>query len=351
MHDRLRGLMKGFDPMRIGLVGLGRIGGFHADTLAALDSVDELLVFDPVPAALDAAVARIGKARAMASVDELLDSSVDGVVIAAATNTHAELLVASVTRGIPTFCEKPIAGTADEAVLVRDRLAGYDVPVQIGYPRRFDPAFVAVRDLAQSGALGTVHTIRSTTLDPAPPPAAYLAVSGGIFRDCSIHDFDAVRWVTGQEVREVYAVGSVDPGEPAEMYAAIGDYSTVSTLLTMEDGSIGVVSNTRRNASGYDVRLEVHGTVDAAAAGLDEGLPIRSTAPGVAWPAGPAHEFFMDRLTEAFRIELATFCRVASAEISSPCTIEDAMGTAWVAEAATLSAREHRPVRIDEVAR
>ena len=122
-------------------------------------------------------------------------------------------------------------------------------------------------------------------------------------------------------------------------------------LITLADGSIGVVSNSRTNARGYDVRLEVHGVNDAVAAGLDEGLPLRPTQPGISWPTGPPHTFFMDRLTEAFRRELTTFCAVAAGEVASPCTIEDAMGTAWVAEAATLSATEHRPVRIDEVAR
>ncbi|WP_088288191.1 Gfo/Idh/MocA family oxidoreductase [Kineosporia sp. A_224] len=337
--------------MRIGLIGLGRIGSFHADTLAALPQVDELVVTDPVAAAVTAVTGRLPKARAVATPDDLIAAGLDGVVIAAATNAHADLLLAAVKAGVPVFCEKPVAGTADEAVLVRDRLAGRGVPVQIGYPRRFDPAFVAARDAVRDGSLGRVHTVRSTTLDPAPPPAAYLAVSGGIFRDCSVHDFDAVRWVTGREVVEVYAVGAVDPAAAQELYAANGDWSTVSTLLTMDDGSIGVVSNTRANARGYDVRLEVHGTDDAVAAGLDEGLPLRATQPGVAWPAGPAHTFFMDRLTEAFRRELATFCDVAAGMTPSPCTVEDAMGTAWTAEAATLSAREHRPVRIDEVAR
>jgi myo-inositol 2-dehydrogenase/D-chiro-inositol 1-dehydrogenase len=337
--------------MRIGLIGLGRIGAVHAATLGTLDRVTELVVTDPVAEAVARMTALYPKARAVASPEALLDAGLDGVVIAAPTNLHADLLLASAGRGIATFCEKPIAGTPDEAVTVRDRLAGLGVPVQIGYPRRFDPAFTAARDAVRSGALGRVHTVRSTTLDPAPPPASYLAISGGIFRDCAIHDFDAVRWVTGQEVVEVYAVGSVDPTAPEDMYVANGDFTTVTTLLTFADGTIGIVSNTRTNASGYDVRLEVHGTADSVAAGYDDGLPIRSTAPGISWPAGPAHTFFMDRLAEAFRIELATFCSVAAREIKSPCTIEDAMGTTWVAEAATLSAREHRPVRIDEVAR
>ena len=337
--------------MRIGLMGLGRIGAFHANTLAALSQVDELIVTDPVAATVAAVTGRHEKVRSVDSPEALLGAGLDGVGIAAATNTHADLLRAAVKAGVPAFCEKPIAATADEAVQIRDWLAGSDTPVQIGYPRRFDPAFVAARDAARDGSLGRIHTVRSTTLDPSPPPATYLAVSGGIFRDCSVHDFDAVRWVTGREVVEVYSVGAIDPTAADDTYAVHGDWTTASTLLTMDDGSIGVVSNTRTNARGYDVRLEVHGTDDAVAAGLDDGLPLRATQPHVAWPSGPAHTFFMDRFAEAFRIELATFCEVAAGRTPSPCTVEDAMGTAWAAEAATLSAREHRPVRIDEVAR
>lgn len=333
--------------MRIGLIGLGRMGIVHARTLADLPRVEEVVVTDPVPAALDRALA-LPTVRAVDSATALLEAGIDGVVIAAATDAHAELLLAAAERGLPTFCEKPIAGTAAQAVLVRDRLAGSAVPVQIGYPRRFDPAFTAVREAVRAGTLGRLHTVRSTTLDPAPPPADYLAVSGGIFRDCSIHDFDAVRWVTGQEVVSVMAVGSVDPDE-TERYAAADDFSTVAVLLTLADGCLGLVSSTRRNALGYDVRLEVHGTQSAMAAGLDEGLPIIPGEPGLGWPAGPPHTFFMDRLAQAFRIELETFCSVVAGEVPSPCTIEDAMGTTWVAEAATLSAREGRPVTIEEV--
>lgn len=337
--------------MRIGLIGLGRIGAFHAQTLAGLTAIEELLVTDPLGEAVRAVTGRIPVARALSSPEEILAAGVDGVVIAAPTDAHAELLLACVGRGIPTFCEKPIAASAQEAVTVRDRLAGSGVPVQIGYPRRFDPAFVAARAAVRDGTLGRVHTVRSTTMDPTPPPAAYLAFSGGIFRDCSVHDFDAVRWVSGREVVEVYALGSVDPTAPSELYTANGDYSTASVLLTLDDGAIGVVSNTRTNARGYDVRLEVHGSDDSVAAGLDEGLPLRSLEPGIAWPSGPTHTSFMDRLVEAFRRELAAFHDVAAGACPSPCTIEDAMGTTWVAEAATLSAQQQRPVRIEEVAR
>ena len=337
--------------MRIGLIGLGRIGAMHAGVLAALPQVDELLVSDPLGAAVEDTVARLAKVRSAHSLEALLEAGLDGVVIAAPTNTHAELLRACVARGIPTFCEKPVAGTADETVAIRDALAESTVAVHIGYPRRFDPAFVAARDAARAGTLGRLHTVRSTTLDPAPPPAAYLAVSGGIFRDCAVHDFDAIRWVTGQEVVEVYAVGSVDPAAPTAMYADHGDLTTATTVLTMSDGTIGIASNTRTNGRGYDVRLEVHGTKDSVAAGYDEGLPLRSMQPGVLWPAGPPHGFFLDRLADAFRLELTAFCDVAAGTMPSPCTLDDAVATTWVAEAATLSAREHRPVRIDEVAR
>jgi myo-inositol 2-dehydrogenase / D-chiro-inositol 1-dehydrogenase len=337
--------------MRIGLIGLGRIGAFHANTIAGLPRVEELLVTDTLDTAVNAVTERIPKARAVASPELLLDAGIDGVIIAAPTPLHSELLLASVKRGIPTFCEKPIAGTVDDAMAVRERIGDTDVPIQIGYPRRFDPAFVATREALRDGALGSVHTVRSTTMDPAPPPAAYLAASGGIFRDCAVHDYDAIRWVTGREVTEVYATGAVDPAAPHEMYAANGDFSTATTLLKMDDGTIGVVSNTRTNARGYDVRLEVHGTHDSVAAGLDEGLPLRSTQPGITWPAGPPHTFFMDRLTDAFRRELAAFCQVAAGAVESPCTLEDALRTTWVAEAATLSAQENRPVRINEIVR
>ena len=175
------------------------------------------------------------------------------------------------------------------------------MPVQIGYPRRFDPAFVAARDAVRSGEPRPGHDRALHDDGPGAPAGGVPRGSGGVFRDCSVHDFDAVRWVTGREVVEVYALGAVDPTAPAEMYADDGDCSPRPMLLTMDDGSIGVVSNTRTNGRGYDVRLEVHGTDDSVAAGLDDGLPLRSTQPGVTWPAGPAHTFFMDRLAEAFR--------------------------------------------------
>ena len=335
--------------MRIGLIGLGRIGAFHAETLSALPSVTSLVVTDAVPAAVDAVVQRHGPGNAIEAADtpeKLLSSGVDGVVVAAATDAHPELIVAAVEAGVPVFCEKPVAKTMTEGVSVARRVAGSSVPVQIGYPRRFDAGFAAVRQAIANGELGWVHTVRSTTLDPAPPPAAYLAVSGGIFRDCSIHDFDAVRYVTGREVVEVYATGS-DRGDP--VFADVDDVAFAATVLTLDDGARAVVSNSRYNARGYDVRMEVHGSEDSIAAGLDEGLPLRSAQPGVSFPGGTPYAFFMDRFADAFRASLGAFVEVAAGKRPSPCTVEDALETGWVAEAATLSLAEHRPVRIDEV--
>lgn len=331
--------------MRVGLIGLGRIGSVHAATLSGLAEVDSLVVTDAVPSVVAATAARTG-AQPADTVDDLLAAGVDGVVVAAPTDTHPDLVLRVVDAGLPVFCEKPVARTADEAVAVRDRVRG--AVVQVGYPRRFDEGFVAAREAVRGGRLGRLHTVRSTTLDPAPPPEAYIATSGGIFADCGVHDLDAVRWVTGQEVVEVYATGT-NGGEA--FFAEHGDVDTAAATLLLDGGTLAIVSNTRYNAAGYDVRLEVHGALDSVAAGLDDGLPLRSVEPGVTFPAGPAHTFFIDRFARAFRAELTAFTEVVAGERPSPCTIEDAVESSLVAEACALSMREHRPVAMTEVRR
>jgi myo-inositol 2-dehydrogenase / D-chiro-inositol 1-dehydrogenase len=331
--------------MRLGLIGLGRIGAFHATTLSGLPNVDSLVVYDPVPAAVNATVERLG-VEVADSPEALIKSGVDGIVIAAATTVHPELILASLEAGLPTFCEKPVAADPrnGEEILARTEEAG--ISVQIGYPRRFDAAFVAARAAVVSGELGTVHSVRSTTLDPAPPPDDYIRHSGGIFRDCSVHDFDAVRFVTGQEVVEVYATGS---NSFAPIFAENGDVDTAATVLTLSDGALAVVSNSRYNARGYDVRLELHGSKDSVAAGLEDRWPIRSTDPGARFPAGTPHSFFMDRFADAFRAELAAFTEVVAGTRPSPCTVADAVEVGWVAEAADLSLHQHRPISLDEL--
>ncbi|MET8722688.1 Gfo/Idh/MocA family protein [Streptomyces misionensis] len=331
--------------MRIGILGLGRIGAFHAETLSALDVVTSLVVADPLADAAKAAAERFG-AEIADSPEALLAAGVDGLVVAAATDAHPALIRAGVQAGVPVFCEKPVARTMAEAVAVRDTVRDGAVPVQIGFNRRFDAGFAAAREAVRAGELGPLHTVRCTTLDPAPPPAAYIAASGGIFRDCSVHDFDVIRWVTGREVTEVYAVGG---NRGAGYIGEAGDADTTGALLTLDDGTLAVVSNSRHNGRGYDVRMELHGFTDALAVGLDDKLPLRSAEAGVSFPAGPPHDFFMDRFTAAYRAELAAFTEVVAGDRPSPCTVEDALEAGWIAEACTLSRHEHRPVPLTEV--
>ena len=334
--------------MRIGLIGLGRIGAFHANTLVGIPAIDSLVVTDAVPANTKHVVDRHQHegVEGVDSVAALLASGVDGVIIASGTNTHADLILACVEAGLPTLCEKPVAQTGAAGAELLRRLNGSTVPVQMGFQRRYDAAIAGARAAVVSGELGWITTIRSTTLDPAPPPAEYIAVSGGMFRDCGVHDFDVLRWVTGQEAVEVYATGS---NRGAEFFRRCDDVDTSAAIVTFADGALGLVSNTRYNARGYDVRLEVHGSKDSVAAGVDDRWPMRATEPGVTFPAGPPHRFFMDRFQAAFRAEFETFLDVAAGNQPSPCTVADGLEADWIAEACARSVREHRPVRIDEV--
>ncbi|MGC2999200.1 Gfo/Idh/MocA family protein [Streptomyces sp. G35A] len=331
--------------MRIGILGLGRIGAFHAETLSGLAAVESLVFSDPFADAAKAAAERFG-AEVADSPEAVLAAGVDGVVIAAATDAHPGLILACVDAGVPVFCEKPVARTMAEGVEVLRAVEGRDVPVQIGYNRRFDAGFAAARAAVRGGELGTLHTVRSTTLDPAPPPAAYIAASGGIFRDCSVHDFDIIRWVTGREVSEVYAAGG---NRGAGYIREAGDADTTGAVLTLDDGTLAVVSNSRHNARGYDVRMEIHGFEDSIAVGLEDKLPLRSVEPGATFPAGTPHDFFMDRFAAAYRAELSAFTEVVAGTRPSPCTIADALEAGWIAEACTLSLHEHRPVTVEEV--
>ena len=331
--------------MRIGVIGLGRIGTVHAATLAGLEAVDSLVVTDPLEDAARAAVERFG-AEAADSPEAMLAAGVDGVVIAAATDAHPRLILAAAKAGVPVFCEKPVARTMKEGAGVLRAVRDSSAEIQIGYNRRFDAGFAAARAAVMSGELGPLHTVRSTTLDPEPPPPAYVAVSGGIFRDCAVHDFDIIRWVTGREVTEVYAAGG---NRGAPYIAAAGDADSTAAILTLDDGTLAVVSNSRHNGRGHDVRMELHGFTDSIAVGLEDRLPLRSVEPGAGFPAGPPHHFFMDRFAASYRAELTAFTKVVAGDQASPCTVADALEAGWIAEACTLSWREHRPVPLEEV--
>jgi len=328
--------------LRIGLAGVGRIGSLHAQTLASLAAVESVVVADADPArALE--VAERLSLEAAASPADLFRSGIDALVIAAVTDAHPELIVRGVEAGLPVFCEKPVAPDIGGTLQVIKAAGGAAPAVQIGFQRRFDAGYAAARQAVQSGSLGWLHTLRATTLDPAPPAPEYVAGSGGLFRDCSVHDFDAIRWVTGREIAEVYAVGA---NRGADFFRAAGDVDTMSALLTLDDGSLAVVSNTRYNAAGYDVRLELLGSAGSISVGLDDRLPVRSAEPGAAFPAGPPYPLFIDRFRAAYQAELASFVDLAAAAGPSPCTLQDALEASYVAEACELSRRLHQPVLV-----
>jgi myo-inositol 2-dehydrogenase/D-chiro-inositol 1-dehydrogenase len=334
--------------VKLGLAGTGRIGACHAETLRNLDDVDSVVVadLDPVRARQTADKLGVGFAP---DIDALFGTGLDGLVVAAATNAHPELILRAVAAGLPVFCEKPVAGDIAGTLRVVDRIAESDVSVQIGFQRRFDAGYTAARAAVADGRLGWIHTLRATTLDPAPPPAEYIATSGGFFRDCSVHDFDIIRWVTGHEVVEVYAVGA---NRGADFFRAAGDVDTVGALLTLDDDTIALVSGTRYNAAGYDVRLEVLGASGDLVVGLDDNVPLRSAEPGVRWPGGRAYPGFMERFRAAYETELAAFVGLVAGRVAgSPCTVVDALEAFYIAAACDVSRREHRPVRLAEVRR
>ncbi len=331
--------------MRIGLAGVGRIGAFHAATLRDLDAVDALVVSDADQALAERISSELGLEVA-ADADELLASGLDGFVITTATPGHAPLLRSALAAGVPTFCEKPVAGTLAETLELTRLAAASEVPVHVGFQRRFDAGYQRAHAAVASGELGTVHALRATTQDQAPPPAAYIATSGGIFRDCAIHDFDVIRFVTGREVTSVYATGE---NKGAAFFREAGDVDTGAAILTLDDGTLVTATSSRYSGAGHDVRMEVMGEAGAIAVGLDDSLALRSAEPGVAFPAGPGHGSFLERFLLAYRSELTAFCEVAAGHAPSPCTVRDALEAFRVAEACELSRAEKRLVQMTEI--
>lgn len=347
--------------MLLGLVGVGRIGAFHAETMRDLPGVDRVIVTDADAAragsvaeklrAENQGVANAG-VEAAPDVPALFEHGLDGVVIAAATTAHPDLVLAAADAGVPIFCEKPLAGDVAGTRAVIDRVHAAGVALQVGFQRRFDPGYLAARRALRDGELGWPHTIRSTTFDPEPPSAAYIATSGGIFRDCLVHDFDSIRWLTGQEIVEVYATGA---NRGAEFFAEVGDVDTAGVVATLSDGTVAVISGGRYNGAGYDVRLEVHGSAGTRVAGLDDHAPLVSAEPGVGWPAEVPYPTFAQRFRQAYVDELTAFVDLCTrapddaGPVESPCTGEDALAALLVAEACELSRAQSRAVRVAEV--
>lgn len=333
----------------LGLVGVGRIGVMHASNIAALNEalnpkgINAKLRLTDVAEEHARSVAGGLGAEYLSSVDALLASGIDGLVVATGTATHPELIRAGVDAGIPVFCEKPVAMNVADALPVLDYVRNRNGVVQIGHQRRFDAGYLEARRAYQAGELGWIHSLRAVTCDMAPPPVEFLATSGGLFRDCSVHDFDILRWLTGREIVEVYAKGS-NNGDPA--IGEVGDVDTALALVTFDDGSVGTVSASRYNGAGHDVRLEIQGSIRSLMVGLDEKAAMASAEPGVAFPSGEPHRTFAERFDQAYRSEMAAFVELALGQRDNPCTPEDAVAASRVADAAQESLASGLPVRV-----
>ncbi|ONI53352.1 MULTISPECIES: Gfo/Idh/MocA family oxidoreductase [unclassified Streptomyces] len=334
--------------MRIGLIGTGRIGTFHAEVLSRHPAVDSLLVADADPERAAVAATRTGAFAV--PVDAMFTGEghglPDALVICSATAAHAPLIARAARAGLPAFCEKPIALDLPGTLGALAEVEAAGSILQLGFMRRFDAGYAEARAAVREGRLGRLHTVRTVTSDPAPPPADYLPLSGGLYRDCLVHDFDILRWVTGREVSEVYATGS-DAG-PA-MFRAAGDVDTAAALLTLDDGTLATATATRCNGAGYDVRMELAGELDQLAVGLDDRTPLTSAepespgAPPKPWPG------FLERFAPAYEAELDAFLRVARGELANPCDGREALHALRIAEACEISRHERRPVAMEEI--
>ncbi|WP_243794178.1 Gfo/Idh/MocA family oxidoreductase [Saccharopolyspora gloriosae] len=336
--------------MQLGLIGTGRIGSMHARILLGLDGVTGLRITDALPERAQRLASELRAeglaAEAAGTEAELYDRGVDAVVITAATHAHATLIHHALDRAVPVFCEKPVALDMPGTREVAERSDTVSTPVQIGFQRRYDAGYRAARDAVREGRLGWLHTLRAVTGDQDPPPAEYIPTSGGLFRDCSIHDFDALRWVTGREVVSVYAQGA---NQGAAFFADGDDIDTGAALLELDGGLLATVSATRYNGAGHDVRLEVCGSQGALFVGNDERAPLPSAEEGVRWPSAPPYRTFLERFRDAYVAELAEFIEVAGGHRPNPCTAAEALEALYVAEACDLSRRTARPVTIAEV--
>lgn len=317
----------------IGLIGAGRIGRMHAENLAALPGDVQVLIADSDAANAHDVAQQLG-CRAVDSAQGIFAAEPDGIVIAVSTAHHADLTLQSVRLGIPCFCEKPLAESVSASLPVLEEIEHHNVPVQIGLQRRFDVGYLEAKRAYRSGALGWLHTVRALTCDTIPPPIKFLASSGGLFQDVSVHDFDILQWITGQQIVEVYARGS-NRGDPA--IGRIGDIDSGVAVTTLADGTVGTVSATRYNGAGHDVRLELQGSTETIQVGLDSSYAGRSAQKDFRFPAGPRHQTFHGRFADAYRKEIQAFIELVRGERSSPCTPQEAVDASRVADAAQLS--------------
>ncbi len=332
-------------PVRIGVIGVGRIGRMHAELLsqrvagAAVDAV-----YDPHESVARDVGSELGLHIAL-SLEEILAGDADAVAICSSADTHADLLVAAARAGKAVFCEKPISLDLAEVDRALTAVQEAGVPFQIGFNRRFDPAHASVREAVVTGAIGEPHLVRISSRDPAPPAPSYVKTSGGLFLDMMIHDFDMARYITGSEVVEVFARGAV---RVESYFAEYGDIDTAVVTLVHEDGCLTTIDNSRRAAYGFDQRVEAFGSRGMAASGNPLAHSgVLSTAAGTL--GQPLPYFFLERYLPSYEREWEAFVGAVQRGTPPPVSSRDARAPLVIGLAALRSLRSGRAVRVDEV--
>lgn len=326
--------------IRVAVLGAGRIGRIHAGNVVISPKATLVGVADYVADAAEQLAQALGtEAR---SAEALLgDSSIDAVLICSPTDTHADYIEAATAAGKAVFCEKPVDLSSERIRVCLGKVAQAGKPLMIGFNRRFDPNFAEVKRRIAAGEVGAVELVTILSRDPSPPPASYVARSGGLFRDMMIHDLDMARFLLGEDPVEVHAIGSslVDP----EIGKA-GDVDTAAVLLKTASGKICQISNSRRATYGYDQRIEVHGAKGMVRA---QNIPVTSVeiADGSGFRTDPAQPFFLERYAAAYRDELDHFLTSVVAGVAPSPSGLDGLKAQVLADAATEAAFSGKPVR------
>lgn len=322
---------------RFGVLGCGRIGQVHANSLSRLRDARLVAVSDAHAPAATALAAETG--ADVRATDAIIGADdIDAIVICTPTDTHADLIEASVRAGKPVFCEKPIDLDADRVRACLAVVEAAGVPLMIGFQRRFDPHFRALKSALSEGRIGSVEQVAITSRDPGPPPYDYIRRSGGLFRDMTIHDFDLARFLLDRPIRRVLAIGTslVDPG-----IGELGDHDTATVLLEAEGGAQVVITNSRRATYGYDQRVEVQGSKGMLQVG-NQGTSNLTTSSkdGICGPV--LLDFFMTRYLDAYAAEMRAFMEAIAGNAPVPVTGADGLAALLIADAATRSAAEGR---------
>ncbi|MEY4982498.1 MAG: inositol 2-dehydrogenase [Pseudomonadota bacterium] len=330
--------------IRFGLLGAGRIGKVHAKAVTGDADAKLVAVADAMPAAAQAIADQYGcEVRTIEAIETATD--IDAVVICTPTDTHADLIERFARAGKAIFCEKPIDLDINRVKACLSVVRETKAVLMVGFNRRFDPHFRAVKAEIDRGSIGAVEMVVITSRDPGAPPVEYIKRSGGIFRDMTIHDFDMARFLLGEEVAEVSAQASVlvDPA-----IGVAGDFDSAQVMLRTATGRMAVISNSRRATYGYDQRIEVHGSAGMVAAENQRPVSIElANAGGYTRP--PLHDFFMTRYTEAYAAEIASFIAAIGGKAEATPTGEDGLLGLALAEAALKSVAEGRVVKLSEI--